>query len=136
MLRNGTIALQSETSIPGVSWESEQFHVYDNNTVLDKASRRRQKGVVAFGTIDERNVFNLLPYDLNWDDLRKGNGNKLARSAQLSPPVIPFKNDPVFVPTEIVNELFEKSVLKDGLTLVQIVLPTTGPPIGIVTPNC
>jgi len=131
MLRNGTIALQSETSIPGVSWESEQFHVYDNNTVLDKASRRRQKGVVAFGTIDERNVFNLLPYDLNWDDLRRGNGNKLARSAQLSPPVISFKNDPVFVPTEIVNELFEKSVLKDGLTLVQIVLPTTGPPIVI-----
>ena len=131
MLRNGTIELQSDTSIPGVSWESEQFHVYDDNTILDKVSHQRQKGVVAFGTIDERNVFNPLPYDLNWTDLREkaGNGNK-ARSAQ-PPPVIPFNSDPVFVPTEVVNELFEQSVLENGLTLVQIVLPTVGPPIVI-----
>ena len=109
--------------ILGVSWESEQFRVFDNNTVLDKVTQRRQKGVVAFGTIDERNVFNRLPYVLNWNNLRKGNANK-ARSADLPPPIIPFNDAPVFVPKEIINGLFQQSVLENGITLVQIVLPT------------
>ena len=109
--------------ISGVSWESKQFRVFDNNTVLDKSTQQRQKGVVAFGTIDERNAFNRLPYDLNWSDLRKGNENK-ARSADLPPPIIPFNDAPVFVPKDVINGLFQESVLENGLTLVQIVLPT------------
>ena len=44
MLSNGTIALLSDTSVPGVSWESDNFRVFDNNTVLDKSVGTLHKG--------------------------------------------------------------------------------------------
>ena len=44
MLSNGTIALLTDTSVPGVSWESDNFRVFDNNTVLDKATGTLHKG--------------------------------------------------------------------------------------------
>ena len=44
MLSNGTIALLTDTSVPGVSWESDNFRVFDNDTVLDKATGTLHKG--------------------------------------------------------------------------------------------
>jgi len=125
MLSNGSMIFLPETRIPGVSWESKTFKVYDNGTVIDKISKETFKGTIAFGTIDEKNMFHRLNNNISWASLR---GTNKARSTEV-PPVIPFDDTPVFVPVDEIDELFRESVLENGLSLVQIAIPKVSPPI-------
>ena len=61
------------------------------------------RGIVSFGTIDERNIFHLLPPLKNgklidWDTIRQASGKRVGKSE--NPPVIPFDGAPVFVPSK------------------------------------
>ena len=127
MLDNKTMAFLPETRFPDFYWESEQFQVFENGTIIDKSTREKFKGTVAMGTIDSQNIFHRLEnFEVDWSKIR---GPNRARSSADVPPIIPFDAKPVFVPVEEIDELFQESVLENGLTLVQIAIPEVGPPI-------
>ena len=135
---DGKVELPPEFQTPGVSWQSDTFQLFDDGLLIEKdrngTTIRKSKGLVAFGTIDERNVFHLLPPLRNgklidWEILRSASGVRKGKSEE--PQVLPFDNTPVFVPTEIVDELYTKAIEKEGTTLVQIAAPEIGPPIVI-----
>ena len=64
--------------IPGVSWMTDKFQVFDNGLIIEKGTNgtfhRRTRGLVAFGIIDERNIFHLLPLRngkfVDWEIIR------------------------------------------------------------------
>ena len=108
---DGHIELLPKLEVPGVSWENEEFQVFDDGLMIEKGKKkgtesiRHMRGIVAFGTIDERNIFHLLPPLKNgklidWDTIRQmANGGKRVGKSE-NPPVIPFDDTPVFVPSE------------------------------------
>ena len=119
-----------------MSWQSDTLQLFDNGLLIERDKNgtviRQSKGLVAFGTIDERNVFHLLPPLRNgrlvdWEILRNASVVREGKSEQ--PQVLPFDDTPVFVPTEIIDELYEKVIDYQGSTLVQIAAPKMGPPI-------
>ena len=108
---DGRIELLPKLEVPGVSWENEEFQVFDDGLMIEKGKKngtesiRHMRGIVAFGTIDDRNIFHLLPPLKNgklidWDTIRQmANGGKRVGKSE-NPPVIPFDDTPVFVPSE------------------------------------
>ena len=135
---DGKVELPPEFQTPGVSWQSDTFQLFDDGLLIEKDRNgtiiRKSKGLVAFGTIDERNVFHLLPplrsgKLIDWDVLRNAGGVRKGKSEK--PQVLPFDDTPVFVPKEIIDELFGKVIENEGTTLVQIAAPEIGPPIVI-----
>ena len=68
--------------------------------------------------------FEIVVYE--WS-IRQASGKRAGKSEE--PPVIPFDKTPVFVPTETLDELFEKAIQTNGMTLIQIAAPPIGPPI-------
>ena len=75
---DGHVELVKGAHIPGVSWITDEFQIFDNGLIIENYANdsmsRRTRGLVAFGTIDDRNVFRLLPTIdgklMNWNTLR------------------------------------------------------------------
>ena len=109
--------------IPGVSWESPEFQFFDNGKILNKKTNQTIQGKVGFGIVDERNVFHRVE-NLQWNNLRKDR----KRSSDI-PPILPFDDSPIFVPTQDLDALFEETIRELTLKLVQIAIPEVGPPI-------
>ncbi len=69
MLSNGMVNLTRGAEKQGVSWKSDQFQAFDNGTFIEEIHAgnqtefQRSRGLVAFGTVDERNVFHMSKLD-------------------------------------------------------------------------
>ena len=134
---DGRVELLPGVQIPGVSWMTDELQVFDDGVIIEmglngtSTSDRRTRGLVAFGTIDEQNVFHLLPLFkgklLDWNTVRKASGQRVGKSE--NPPIIPFDGAIVFVPSKEIDGVYKKAVETHGLTLVQIAAPPIGPPI-------
>ena len=133
---DGKLELPPEFLTPGLSWQSDTLQLFDDGLLIERDKNgtviRQSKGLVAFGTIDDRNVFHLQPPLRNgklidWEILRNASVAREGKSDK--PQVLPFDDTPVFVPTEIIDQLYEKVIDYQGSTLVQIAAPKMGPPI-------
>ena len=115
----------------------KDFQAFDDGLVVMQ-NQEHHKGLVAFGTIDEHNIFHTLPaidgQPVTWQLLRDRSINKRLSKAEAD--VIPFDDAPVFVPTQTMDRLYNEVIAKFGHTLVQIAAPPVGPlivlPIGAV----
>jgi hypothetical protein len=142
LLSNGLVNLTVGAEIPGVSWLNDDVQVFDDGRIIHRYANgtveRQSRGVVAFGTVDNRNVFHLLPSHkgrpADWTLLRSmavqgSRDDKKAPPYNGSSPVIPFDGAPVFVPTSDIDLLYAEAIRVHGSTLIQIALPPIGPPI-------
>ena len=127
MLSDGTMNLLEQVKYPGTQWESKQFIVNDKGEIYDKFNNKTVKGITAFGSIDERNVFHMLS-NVTWETFRK---NQVSRSTklQINTDKIAFNDTPVFVPTKDLDLLFDQTLEEFTLKLVLISVPNVGPPI-------
>ncbi len=141
LLSNGMVNLTEGAETPGVSWKSDKFQAFDDGRIIEKVDdgngtivTRQTRGIVAFGTVDDRNLFHLMPtirgQAVTWNLLRKLNTNQRNRAAKKdNAAVIDFDARPVFVPQKDIDMLYEEAVREHGSTLVQIAAPPVGPPL-------
>ena len=141
MLRDGRVYLDKGLEREGVSWQGDEWQVFDNGDVIYKDSEgTKVNGLQAFGTIDNRNVFHLLPkvsgtYP-DWTLMRRLNARKGARFRNAktseisnSPPVFNTTANLVFVKDSDIKLLHGEELRRTGSRIVMLAVPPAGPPV-------
>ena len=134
MLRDGRVILEPGTEVPGVSWKSRDWQVFDNGTVwLRESNRFVTKGLQVFGTVDHRNVFHLLPKInggyISWETLRRMNSGKVRAARNNSPLVLEASTAPIFVQENDLDLLYQEAIRLTGSQIVLVATFPIGPPV-------
>ena len=141
MLKDGHVALAEGLEKKGISWQSNEWQVFDNGEVIfNDSSRTKVTGLQTFGTVDERNVFHLLPKInerfVDWNLLRKLNIRKgletqrdSKKESSIPPPIFNTTAELVFVKDSDIELLHGEELKRTGSKIVMLAVPPTGPPV-------